>query len=98
MCVARHPAGAFRPLLVMGGVMVSLLAKVGFESIVDGRIVYGVFALFTFLIAAMGFTAFHLCLHIQDKEALEKLAEGRAPSLDAPPGISEEEKEIKAQR
>ncbi len=45
----------FGLFLAMGGVMLALLAKVGFVSIADGRVVYGAFALVAlFLSVLMG--------------------------------------------
>lgn len=83
---------------LIGGLIMMTLVKIGVEKIIDGNVGYGVFALFTFLILAMGFTTFHLYLHIQDKEAVEKPAEGQASSLGASSETLKTEKNIGAQQ
>ena len=83
---------------LVGGLIMMLLVKAGVEKIIDGDVGYGTFALVTFLIVAIGVSAFHLFLHIQDKEALEKPSDGQSPAFDIAPGVSEEKKGIEAQQ
>lgn len=58
--------------LTMGGVIFSLLAKVGFESIAGGRVAYGVLALITLLLFVLTGWGLVFFGYLRDKGSPEK--------------------------
>lgn len=64
--------------LLMGGAILSLLAKVGFEAIAQGRIAYGALALATLPVSVVFAWGFTFAGTLYDKECARKEMERRS--------------------